>query len=48
MSELAAIAYSAIFEINAVAAKLPEFWADNARIWFAVQGFTSSLTKFYY
>ena len=41
--------------IHAVALKLPEFWADNSRVWFAqteaqfaVRGLTYSLTKFYY
>ena len=46
---------AASFDINAVTVKIPEFWADNARVWFAqteaqfaVRGVTSSLTKFYY
>ena len=26
---------TASFDVNAVAVKLPEFWADNARVWFA-------------
>ena len=41
------------FYLNAVGLQLPEFWADNARVWFAqteaqfaVRGVTSSLTKF--
>ena len=41
--------------VHAVALKLPEFWADNARIWFAqteaqfgVRNLTCSLTEFYY
>ena len=43
------------FDLKVIAVKLPEFWADNARVWFAqmeaqfaVRGVTSSLTKFYY
>ena len=46
---------SADFVVHAVALKLPEFWADNAQVWFAqtetqfaIKGVTSSLTKFYY
>ena len=41
--------------VHAVAIKLPEFWADNARVWFAqteaqfaTKGITCSETKFYY
>ena len=41
--------------VNAVALKLPEFWADSAGVWFAqteaqfaVRSRTCSLTKFYY
>ena len=41
--------------VHAVALKLPEFWADNACVWFAqteaqfaVRNLTCSLTKFYY
>ena len=41
--------------VHAVALKLPEFWADNARVWFAqteaqfaTKGITCSKTKFYY
>ena len=46
---------AASFDINAVSIKLPEFWTDNAMVWFAqtvaqfaVRGMTTSLTKFYY
>ena len=46
---------SASLDIKAVVVKLPEFWTDNAKVWFAqteaqfaVRGVTSSLTKFYY
>ena len=41
--------------LHAVAIKFPEFWADNAHLWFAqtksqfaVRILTCSLTKFYY
>ena len=41
--------------VHAVAFTLPEFWADNAHVWFAqteapfaVKNFLCSLTKFYY
>ena len=41
--------------VHAVALKLPEFWADNAHVWFAqteaqfaTKGITCSETKFYY
>ena len=41
--------------VHAVALKLPEFWAGNARVWFAqteapfaIRNLTCSLTKFYY
>ena len=41
--------------VHAVALKLPEFWADNAHVWFtqteaqfAVRSLTCSLIKFYY
>ena len=41
--------------VHAVVLKLPEFWADNARVWFAqkeaqfsVRNLTCSLTKFNY
>ena len=43
------------FDVNAVTVKLPEFWTDNAWVWFAqaeaqfaIRGVTSNLTKFYY
>ena len=43
------------FDLYAIALKLPEFWADKLRVWFAqteaqlaIKGLTSSLTKFYY
>ena len=46
---------SADFSVQVIALKLPEFWADNARVWFAqteaqlaVRSITSSLTEFYY
>ena len=46
---------TAPFNINSVAVKLPEFWTDNVKVWFAqskaqfaVRGVNSSLTKFYY
>ena len=41
--------------VHAVALKLPEFWADNAHVWFvqtevqfAIKAITYSSTKFYY
>ena len=55
MFEPEGTASSATFDINTFAVKLPEFWADSAGVYFAqtvaqfaVQGVTSSLTKFYY
>ena len=41
--------------VHAVALKLPEFWADNAHVWFAqteaqfaTKGITCRETKFYF
>ena len=46
---------SVSFDINAVAVKIPEFWTDNAWVWFAqakaqitIRNVSSTLTKFYY
>ena len=43
------------FNINTVAVKLPEFWTDNAQVWFAqaeaqfaIRNVSSSVTKSYY
>ena len=55
MSDSPAASSALTLDLNAVAVKLPEYWVNNTRVWFAqteaqfaVWGITTSLTKFYY